>query len=260
MDLILRNARLAHASPDEPLVDIGIEAGRIAALGPNLSADGPERDLGGSLTCGGLIECHIHLDKARVFHRTAPESGRQADAVQRSSDAKHSFTVEDVHERASRVLAAAVAKGTTRMRTQLELDPIVDFRGLEGVRQAIRDFSHAIDVEICVFPEEGLTNNPGTDELLVAALESGIRVIGGAPGSDTDPVAQLERIFELARRYDAAVDLHIDFGNEPDNMDLDTVLRLTDREKMGGRVGLQSELTKGSVFWMDLQKSSAGTP
>ncbi len=30
-------------------------------------------------------------------------------------------------------------------------------------------------------------------------------------------------------------------------------------EKMGGRVGLESELTKGSIFWMDLQKSPAET-
>ena len=256
MDLILRNARLSDAVPEAPLVDIGIESGRIAAIAPGLSADGPSRDLDGMLTCAGLIECHIHLDKARVFHRTAPEPGRLADAVRRSSVVKHSFTVEDVHERASRVLAAAIAKGTTRMRTQLELDPIVDMRGFEGVQQAIKDFAHAIDVEICVFPEEGLTNNPGTDELLVAALESGIRVIGGAPSSDTNKLAQLERVFELARHYDCDVDLHIDFGNVPEDMDLETVLRLTDREKMGGRVAV-AHLTKLTTHPLEQQRAIA---
>ena len=256
MDLILRNARLPDAAATDPLVDIGIADGRIAALQPALQANGPERDLGGALTSGGLVECHIHLDKAHIFDRTAPEQGRNADSVRRTSAAKHSFTAEDVHGRACRVLARAVAQGTTRMRTQLELDPIVGLRGFEGVTQAIRDFAAMIDVEICVFPEEGLTNNPGTDDLLVAALESGVRVIGGAPAADTDRRAQLERIFALARRYDCDIDLHIDFGNEARDMDLETVLLLTERDRMGGRVTM-AHVTKLSTLPLGEQKTIA---
>jgi cytosine/creatinine deaminase len=238
MDLILRNACLPGAGPHDLPLDIGIADGRIAAIERHLPDIAPERDLRGALTCAGLIESHIHLDKACVFDRTAPEPGRLADAIRRTSDVKRGFTVDDVYSRASRVLARAVSQGTTRMRTQVELDPIVDLRGLEGVRQAISDFAALIDVEICVFAEEGLTNNPGTDELLVAALESGVRVIGGAPGSDSDRPGQLERVFALARRYDTGIDLHIDFGNVPDDMDFDLVCRLTDRDRMAGRVAI----------------------
>jgi cytosine deaminase len=251
MDLILRNARLPE--PGLPLMDIGIEGGRIVALEPNLAAEGAARDLGGRLTCAGLIESHIHLDKACVLDRQAPEQGRLADAIGRMSRIKHDFTVEDVHARASSVLARAVTQGTTRMRTHVELDPIVGLRGLRGVQQAIADFAWAIDVEICVFPEEGLTNNPGTDELLVEALESGVGVVGGAPGSDTNRPGQLMRVFELARRYDADIDLHIDFGNTPDSMDLDLVLRLTDRDGMGGRVAA-AHVTRLSTHAIEQQR------
>jgi cytosine deaminase len=256
MDLVFRNARLAEARPADPLVDIAVEGGRIAAIGPKLDVHGPERDLAGALTCAGLVECHIHLDKAHIFDRTAPEIGRNADSVRRTSAAKHSFAAEDVHIRASKVLARAVAQGTTRIRTQLELDPIVDMRGFEGVTQAIRDFADLIDVEICVFPEEGLTNNPGTDELLVAALEKGVRVIGGAPGADTDRQGQLERIFELARAYDCDIDLHIDFGNDASELDLERVLRLTERDKMGGRVAM-AHVTKLSTLPLAEQNAIA---
>ena len=169
---------------------------------------------------------------------------------------KRGFTVEDVHARASSVLARAVTKGTTRMRTHVELDPIVDLRGLEGVRRAIRDFAAMIDVEICVFAEEGLTNSPATDQLLIAALESGIRVVGGAPGSDPDRPGQLRRVFELARRYDADIDLHIDFGNAPDDMDLDLVCRLTDADRMGGRVAV-AHVTKLTTRPFEEQRSMA---
>jgi hypothetical protein len=34
-------------------------------------------------------------------------------------------------------------------------------------------YSWAIDLEICVMPQEGLTNNPGTDELMMASLKNG---------------------------------------------------------------------------------------
>ena len=138
------------------------------------------------------------------------------------------------------------------MRTHVELDPIVGLRGLRGVQQAIKDWAWAIDVEICVFPEEGLTNNPGTDELLVEALEGGVRVVGGAPGSDTDRPGQLLRVFELAQRYGADIDLHIDFGNTPEPMDLDLVCRLTDRDGMGGRVAV-AHVTRLSTHALESQ-------
>jgi cytosine deaminase len=256
MDLVFRNVRLAEARPADPLVDIAVKGGRIAAIGPKLKAEGPERDLAGAFVCAGLVECHIHLDKAHIFERTAPETDRNADSVRRTSAAKHSFTAEDVHRRARKVLARAVAQGTTRIRTQLELDPIVDMRGFEGVTQAIRDFTDLVDVEICVFPEEGLTNNPGTDELLVAALDKGVRVIGGAPRSDTDRQGQLDRIFELARAYDCDIDLHIDFGNDALELDLERVLRLTERDKMGGRVAM-AHVTKLSTLPLPEQEAIA---
>ena len=254
MDMILRNGRLPH---DAALVDIGVEGGRIVAVEAGLAAEGESRDLGGRLVCGGLVESHIHLDKACILERTAPEPGRLADAIRRTSAAKHGFTVEDVHARASAVLERAVTQGTTRMRTHVELDPIVGLRSLEGVRRAIRDWAWAIDVEISVFAEEGLTNNPGTDELLVAAMESGVRVIGGAPASDTDGSGQLLRVFELARRYEADVDLHIDFGNAPEPMDLDLVCRLTDRDRMGGRVAV-AHVTRLSTHEVARQREIAG--
>jgi cytosine deaminase len=35
------------------------------------------------------------------------------------------------------------------------------------VQSLVADYKWAIDIEICVFPQDGLTNYPGTDELLV---------------------------------------------------------------------------------------------
>jgi cytosine deaminase len=122
------------------------------------------------------------------------------------------------------------------MRTQLEVDPGIGLRGFEAVQALAEDYRWAIDVEICVFPQEGLTNYPGTDELLVEALKRGAPVIGGAPRYDTDGAAQVERIFELAREFDVDIDLHLDVGTAPTGMFIHQVIELTEQYKRGGRV------------------------
>ena len=75
MDLVVRNARLAHA-PDAPPMDIGVAGGRIVAIETTIQAEGPVFDAGGCLTCGGLVETHIHLDKSRIVDRCTPEPSR----------------------------------------------------------------------------------------------------------------------------------------------------------------------------------------
>ena len=109
MDLIVRNARIATA-PDAPPVDIGIQAGMIAAIAPNLAAEGPEHDAAGLLVCAGLVETHIHLDKSRIIDRVAPEPGRVPRSMERVAAVKHSFTQEDVYRRAAATLLADLAQ------------------------------------------------------------------------------------------------------------------------------------------------------
>src|SRR3546814_11581132 len=70
-----------------------------------------------------------------------------------SSDLK-GFTPEDVYERGRRTLEKCILNGTTHMRTQLEVDPGTGLRGLEGILPLIEAYKWALDVEICVFPQE----------------------------------------------------------------------------------------------------------
>jgi cytosine/creatinine deaminase len=237
VDLIVRNALVADHPSEAPL-DIGVESGRIVALGPGLAAEGPSYDAQGRLVCAGLVETHIHLDKSRIIDRCGPEPGRQPEVVPRVAAVKRDFTVEDVHARARQTLQGCILNGATRMRTHVEVDPGVGLRGFEGVKQLAEEYRWAIDIELCVFPQEGLTNNPGTDELLVAALKQGAGVIGAAPNYDADSAGQIRRVFELAREFDVDIDMHLDSGNSPEKMDIHLVCRLTQEYGLGGRVAV----------------------
>jgi cytosine/creatinine deaminase len=235
VDLIVRNVRLADRPVAEPL-DIGVAGGRIVAIARGLTGAAETYDAGGRLACGGLIETHIHLDKSRIIDRCPPETGREISPMRQVAALKPGFTVEDVRRRAERTLVECILNGATRMRTQVEVDPAIGMRGFEAVQSLIADYRWAIDIEICVFPQDGLTNYPGTDELLVEGLKRGAKVIGGAPRYDTDPAGQIRRIFQLAREYDVDIDMHLDVGNKPEAMLIHTVCELTEQYRRGGRV------------------------
>lgn len=245
-DLLFRNARLPEGG--EP-VEIGVAGGRFAAIGRSLGAEAGEViDCGGRLVSPGFVETHIHLDKTCTIDRCECETARFPHrAMERTSAIKHSFTVEDVTSRASRTLEKCISHGATLMRTHVEVDPKVGLRGLEGVKALVDAYRWAIDIEICVMPQEGLLNNPGTDELMVAALENGATVVGAAPNYDTDRAGQIRRVFELARRYDFDIDMHLDSGASANELDTLLVCELTEKYGWGGRVAI-GHVTKLSVM------------
>jgi cytosine/creatinine deaminase len=235
MDLVIRNARLFDKSGDPPM-DIGIAGGRIVAVERSIQADAQIYDARGRLACPGLIETHIHLDKSRIIDRCTPQPRASLSAVKGITPLKPAMTVEDVRERARHTIEDCIRHGTTRMRTQLEVDPGIGMRGFEAVASLVDEYKWAIDIEICVFAQEGLTNYPGTDELLVESLKRGAKLIGGAPRYDTNPAAQIDRVFELAREFDVDIDFHADVGPTADHMDALHVIALTEKFGRGGRV------------------------
>ena len=255
MDLIVRNARIAD-HPSDRLVDIGVENGRIVAIGPGLAAEGGSYDAGGRLVCGGFVETHIHLDKSCIIDRCEPETERQPHVVQRVAAVKRDFTVEDVRARARRTLEKCISHGATRMRTHVEIDPGVGLRGFEGVQALIDEYKWAIDIELCVFPQEGLTDNPGTDELMVEALKRGAKAVGAAPNYDSDHAGQIRRIFVLAREFGVDIDMHLDSGNSAEAMDIHLVCELTEQYALGGRVAV-GHMSKMSALPPDAFKRQA---
>lgn len=234
MDLVLRNARL----PDRPdLVDLAVEAGRIAAVGPRLAARGArEIDAARRVVIPGLVESHFHLDKALLGAGAPAGAGSVQGAIEATARAKRRFTVEDIAGRARRALELAVRHGTTVMRTHVEVDPIVGLMGMEAILPLQREYAWAVDLQICVFPQEGIFQAPGTEALMRKALAMGGEAVGGVPYNDTDALAHLDLVFALAREFDRDVDLHLDFADDADRVLIGEVAERTVRQGWEGRV------------------------
>jgi cytosine/creatinine deaminase len=244
LDLVLRNARI-HGRGSES-ADIGIAGGKIVEVG-QISSDARTEDAGGRLVTSGFVETHIHLDKSCILDRCHSEKGTLQDAIAQVAAAKRAFSEEDVYERGRRTLEKAIVQGTTRMRTHVEIDPRIELRSFAAIQRLKQDYAWAIELNICVFPQEGLLNDPGTEDLLVAACEAGADLIGGCPYTDSDPHGQIARIFEIARRFDLDIDFHLDFDLDPARMDLLEVCRQTESCRYGGRVAV-GHVTKLSAL------------
>jgi cytosine deaminase len=260
-DLIIRNVRLADAGP---VVDIAVTDGRIAAIDPRISGKAEEEvDAGGNFACAGFVDAHIHLDKACLLDRCAICDGTLAEAIRETSKAKAGFTEADVYDRASRVVEKAIGHGTTRMRGFVEIDPRAGFRSFEAIKRIRTDYSFAIDIEICAFAQDGLTNETETFAMLDEALGDGADLVGGCPYTDPNPKRHVELIFGLAEKHNVAADFHLDFTLDPDRTDLPSVIAQTLERGWQGRVALGhvtnlSAMAPGQVSQIGTRLASAG--
>jgi len=245
LDLVLRRARIAGRGA--ATFDIGIAGGKLADIASSIATDAPQEDAGGRLVTAGFVETHIHLDKSCILDRCHSEHGTLEEAIAQVAAAKRGFTEEDVYQRGRRTLEKAIVHGTTRMRTHVEVDPRVGLTSFDAIRRLKRDYAWAIDLEICVFPQEGLLNDPGAEERLIEACEQGTDLIGGCPYTDSDPHGQIARIFDIARRFDVDIDFHLDFDLDASCMNLDEVCRQTEAYRYGGRVAV-GHVTKLSML------------
>jgi len=104
--------------------------------------------------------------------------------MKRVSAVKPTFTVEDIYARARATLEACILHGATHMRTHVEVDPNVGLVSFQALLQLKEAYRWAIDLELCVFAQEGMTNVPETDANVVECLRRGADdvayLVGGA--------------------------------------------------------------------------------
>ena len=217
MDLIIRDARLRQR---EDLVDIGIAGGRIEVIAPRIAGSAADEvDAAGHLTTPSFVEPHIHLDKALTASRARENTSNvfeESIAIMR--EVKKAYTVEDVADRATRVIRWLVGHGVTLVRSYVDVDTIVGLTALEGVLAARERCRRLAHVELIAFPQEGIWCDPGTDELMRRAMEAGADVVGGMPFAemiDSDSVRHIDFALDLARRHDRDVQMHVDESDDP---------------------------------------------
>ncbi|MBZ5739615.1 amidohydrolase family protein [Nocardioides mangrovi] len=213
--------RLTHARTlgHDQLVDLRIADGRIVEISPATGAAAPgDLDVAGRLVLPGLVETHLHLDKAHLDDLAPNPDGTLAGAIAVTGRLKADFAAEGIAARARRVLEAAIANGTTLVRAHPDVDPIVGTLGVEVLADLRAEYAGRIDLQIVAFPQEGVIQAPGTLRLLERAVRHGADVIGGCTYNEADRAdseRQVGLLLDLAERHGLPLDLHADFGDDP---------------------------------------------
>ncbi|WP_433715937.1 amidohydrolase family protein [Nocardia sp. CA-084685] len=144
-DLLLRDARIAD---DAALVDIVIDQGVIMQLDhlPSGRAD-HEIDCAGRVVIPGLIESHLHLDKALLDRERPNLDGTLAGAIAVTGELERTFTRASIRDRARRVLDLAITNGTTTIRAHPDVDPIIGLLGVEALLDLREEYRGRIDLQ-----------------------------------------------------------------------------------------------------------------
>src|SRR6185503_9238087 len=144
---------------------IGIAGGKIMIVGEGaaaLSNSAPALDIGGDLVLPGLVDGHLHLDKTLTG---LPWMGHAACPTRMSrieTDKKilpHlSLSTE---ERAGNLIRECVARGTTHLRTHVDIDLESRLAKLDGVLAAREHYRGQVTLQIVAFPQSGVMRCPG---------------------------------------------------------------------------------------------------
>ncbi|RIE04471.1 amidohydrolase family protein [Cohnella faecalis] len=139
----------------EGLWDIEIADGKIVNVEPSVPGRavlaGEMLRAKGALLLPGLVETHIHLDKAFLSNRMPRPAGSVAEAIAMTAELKSSYTPEDITARSELALDRASRFGVTRLRAHVEIDPIVGLMSLESALDIRRCYADKIGIQLVAF-------------------------------------------------------------------------------------------------------------
>jgi cytosine/creatinine deaminase len=246
-DVLVQNARLRQNN--NGTVDIGVYEGKITAVAARLdeTAAGTIIDANGGLVTESFINPHLHLCKVYTLGMMDEESlrayhgegmGRAMAAIELAARVKEQLDCGRILSNLRKAVAEAAVYGCTHIRAFADVDTKV---GLEGVRALLlgrAEFKGIVDIQVVAFAQDGIVREPGSKELMRAAMEMGADVVGGIPWieyTQADMEAHVQFIFDLADEFNSPVSMLVDDAGDAALHTLELMAVETIRRKRFGR-------------------------
>ena len=236
--MLIRNANLPDGRTG---IDLLVQGGRIAAIGPALSApEGvPVIDAAGGLLSPPFVDPHFHMDATLSYGLPRVNaSGTLLEGIALWGELKPQLTQAALVERALQYCDWAVAKGLLAIRTHVDVcdDRLLAVEALLHVKQKVAPY---IDMQLVAFPQDGLLRSPNALANLKRALDLGVDVVGGIPHFErtmADGAESVRILCEIAAQRGLRVDMHCDESDDPLSRHIETLAFHTQRLGLQGRV------------------------
>ncbi len=232
-------------------VDLRVEDGVIAEIATNIAADPAAaiEDGNGQLLVPGFVDAHTHLDKTFWGlpwrpHRAGPLT---VDKIENERRSRRELDIS-AEDQAIKLMRQAISKGTTHMRSHVDIDTEIGLANLEGVMAARDRMKDHMTLQLVAFPQSGMLARPGTTELMEAAVKAGADLVGGIDPSviERDPAGHVDGIFAIAERHGVGIDLHL---HEPGALGGFAIELIADRTRA---LGLQGKVTVSHAFCLGM--------
>ena len=237
MDLVIRNASL----PDgRTAIDIAIEHGRIAAVGPALPVTaGHEIDAQGDLVTPPFVDAHFHMDATLSYGLPRVNaSGTLLEGIALWGELKPELTQQALVERALQYCDWAVARGLLAIRSHVDIcDPRL--LAVEALLDVKRQVAPYLDLQLVAFPQDGILRSANAFDNLKRAIAMGVDVVGGIPHFErtmADGAESVRLLCEYACEQGLMVDMHCDESDDPLSRHIETLAFHAQRLGMQGRV------------------------
>ena len=231
---VLRNATLA----DGRVVDVRLADGRIAAVEEAVAVAAPAPgtpesqvavvDLTGYLLLPAPAEPHAHLDKALTADLVHNPTGDLLGAVDAWLEFRQTLTVDDIAARARRAALIGLAKGTTAIRTHIDVGTGIGLRAAEALVRVRDELADVLDLQIVSLVSRPTVGAAGAENRAHQrdAHALGVDVVGGCPHLEDDALGHLDVVLELAAELGLPIDLHTDETLDPGVLNLEHITRL----------------------------------
>ena len=240
--MLIRNATLPDGRTS---IDLLVQQGRIAAIGPQLFAGQPapagalEIDAQGWLLSPPFVDAHFHLDATLSYGLPRINaSGTLLEGIALWGELKPLLTHDALVERALHYCDWAVAHGLLAIRSHVDVcdERLLAVRALLQVKRQVAPY---LDLQLVAFPQDGLLRAPGALANLQRALDLGVDVVGGIPHLErtAEQGAQSVKLLcELAAQRGLRVDMHCDETDDPLSRHIETLAFHANRLGLQGRV------------------------
>jgi cytosine/creatinine deaminase len=155
------------------------------------------------IATSGFSEIHCHLDKTLTIKAVGNASGTLMEAIHNWVAYKPQISRADYVQRGAMALEMALAAGTTRLRSHVDVDSS-GFLALEAMLELREQYQTRLPIQIVALGAPG--EQP---ELMREALRLGADVVGGCPAIRPDGKLEIRNALALASEFGRPVDLHI---------------------------------------------------